>query len=83
VQWTSGTLAFNGTPLREVIPQLARWYDVDIRLADSSLSSRRFTATLRNQPASEALALLALSLDVTVEREGRAVVLRPLSHRRP
>jgi transmembrane sensor len=83
VQWTSGTLAFNGTPLHEVIPQLARWYDVDIRLADSTLGSRRFTASFHNQSASQALALLALSLDLTVDRTGRAVVLRPSSHPRP
>jgi transmembrane sensor len=83
LEWTGGALAFDGTPLREVLPQLARWYDVDIRLADSALSGRRLTATFRNQSVSQVLALLALSLDVQVEQHGRTVTLRPAPSRRP
>jgi ferric-dicitrate binding protein FerR (iron transport regulator) len=50
---------------------------VDIRLADSSLGRRRFTATFRNQSVSQVLALLGLSLELEVNRSGRAVTLRP------
>ena len=79
VAWTEGALVFNGTPLGEVIPQLARWYDLDIHLADNSLATRRLTATFRDQSVSQVLDLLALSLDLKVERNGRAVTLRPSS----
>jgi ferric-dicitrate binding protein FerR (iron transport regulator) len=77
VAWTGGALMFNGTPLRDVLPQLARWYDLDIHLADSSLGTRRLTATFRNQSISQVLDLMALSLDLRVERNGRTVTLRP------
>jgi transmembrane sensor len=82
LSWTRGALAFNGTPLRDVLPQLARWYDLDIRLADTSLATRRLTATFHDQSISQVLDLMALSLDLRVEREGRTVTLHPSSPRR-
>lgn len=83
LSWTRGALAFNGTPLRDVLPQLTRWYDLDLRLADSSLATRRLTATFRDQSISQVLDLMALSLDLRVERNGRTVTLHPSSPRLP
>jgi ferric-dicitrate binding protein FerR (iron transport regulator) len=80
--WTRGALVFDGTPLREVLPQLARWYDLDIRLADDSLGARRLTATFRDQSISAVLDQMALSLELRVKRAGRTVVLHPSSSSR-
>jgi transmembrane sensor len=77
VAWTEGALVFNGTPLGDVVPQLSRWYDLDIRLSDNSLATRRLTATFRDQSVSQVLDLMALSLDLQVVRDGRTVTLRP------
>jgi transmembrane sensor len=77
IAWTGGALVFNGAPLSEVLPQVARWYDLDIHLEDSSLATRRLTATFHNQSVSQVLDLMALSLDLEVERDGRTVTLRP------
>jgi len=77
VAWTKGDLGFDATRLGDAVPQLERWYDVDIRLADSSLADRRLTATFRRASLSQVLELLSLSLDVQVEREGRSVLLKP------
>jgi transmembrane sensor len=83
VAWTQGALAFNGTSLRDALPQLARWYDLNIRLADSALGARRLTATFREQSAAQVLDLIALSLDLRMEREGRVVILYPSPVHRP
>jgi transmembrane sensor len=80
VAWTEGNLVFDGTPLREVAPALARWYDLDVRVSDSTLASRKFTASFRNEPISQVLEVVARSLDVRVERQGRSVVLSPNRH---
>lgn len=77
IAWTEGALVFNGTPLGDVLPQLTRWYDLDIRLTDNSLTTRRLTATFRDQSVSQVLDLIALSLDLEVVRNGRIVTLRP------
>lgn len=71
--WTDGWLVFTGTPLRDALPQLSRWYDLDFRLADSSLGDIRLSASLRNRPTAEALDLLANSLGLRQDRRGRVV----------
>ena len=84
VAWTRGALVFDGATLHDVLPQLARWYDLDFRLADSSLARRRLTTTFRDQSVSQVLDLMALSLDLRVQRDGRTVTLYPSSpFRRP
>jgi transmembrane sensor len=80
VAWTRGVLAFNGTPLGEVVPTLERWYNVEIRLADSALAVRRLTATFRNEPPDLVLERIALTLGLRVERTDGSVLL--LSKRR-
>jgi transmembrane sensor len=75
--WTSGGVVFDATPLRDAIPMLARTYDLDIRLADSALGRRRVTAAFSDAPASRMLELLAMAVDLKVERIGTAVILHP------
>jgi len=72
--WTEGKLAFDGVPLREAIPVLERWYDLDIQLARPSLAGRPFTATFTTEPVTQVLNRIALALDMRVERDGRSVV---------
>ncbi|HEU4587610.1 MAG TPA: FecR domain-containing protein, partial [Gemmatimonadales bacterium] len=55
--WTRGTLAFRGAPLRDVVPQLARWYDIDLRLAGGALGNRRLTASFSNHSVDQVLNL--------------------------
>lgn len=80
VAWTRGALVFQSTPLREVVPRLARWYDVDLRLSDAELEHLRLTATFRDHSIEQALNLVALSLNLRVERTGDIVTLHR-SHR--
>jgi transmembrane sensor len=77
VSWTRGVLRFDQTPLRDVVAQLGRWYDLDIRLADSALGARRLTAEVRTETAREALRRIGLTLDANVELHGRMAVLSP------
>lgn len=75
VAWTTGSLVFDGTPVRDAVPALERWYDLDIELADSALGDRRLTASFHYEPASQVLELVARSLDARIEQRGRQVVL--------
>jgi len=78
--WITGRLVFDDTPLAEAIPVLERWYDLDITVADSALYRRRLFATLESQPVTNVLDLIALSLNLRVERRGRIVTF---SQQRP
>jgi len=73
--WTKGVLAFDGTPLSEVMPALERWYNVEIRLSDSALAARRLTATFQNEPIDLVLKRIALTLGMRVERGNGSVFL--------
>ncbi len=77
--WTSGVLAFDGAPLRDVVLTLRRWYNVDVHLesADSALGARRLTATFTNESIDRVVERIALTLGLRVERaEGSVFVLR-------
>jgi transmembrane sensor len=73
--WTEGRLVFDGTPLRDALPQLGRWFDLDFRLADGALGDVPLTATLRTQPTTDVLNNLAASLGMKQRRVGRIVTL--------
>ncbi len=71
--WTTGTLVFDGTPLREALPRLSRWYDLDFRLADSSLGAIPLSGRLDQTLTPARLELLAGSVGLEQVRRGRMV----------
>ena len=76
VAWTRGALWFDDVPVRTVLLQLARWYDIDIQVDDTSLAHERLTIAFNTPSADEALASLARVLDVRFARTGRSVRMR-------
>ena len=75
--WTEGRLVFYATPLREAAAQLARWYDIDVRLSSDAIGGRTVTASLRDEPAPDVLALIAATLQLELARDGRVYTLSP------
>jgi transmembrane sensor len=75
--WTQGRLVFRDTSLRDAAAQLGRWYDIDIRFGASGLESLPLTASFADQPADEALRLVAAILDLELSQAGRVYTLRP------
>jgi ferric-dicitrate binding protein FerR (iron transport regulator) len=73
--WTEGRLVFDDTPLREALPQLGRWFDLEFRLADSTLGDVPLSATLKSRPTPDVLDNLAASLELRQRQEGRIVTL--------
>ncbi len=72
--WVDGHLVFRDTPLRDVLAELARWYDLEIMPVDPSLAERPVTATFEESSgAEEALADLEAALRVRIDRHGRLV----------
>lgn len=74
--WTTGQLKFAKQPLPEVLAAIGRWYDLDIRLGDSSLTRHPVTAEFSTQSPEEMLQALAMAVEATIERDGRHVMLR-------
>ena len=75
--WIEGRLVFENRPLREVLPRLERWYDLDIIVEDTAIADKRITAEIDySLPMSDVLQGVAMTLDLEVEREGRTVIFR-------
>jgi len=73
--WANGKLTMINRPLREIVPQLLRWYKVDVSIRDLALLDR--TATLRTSLDSGmvALAAVAKSAGLTVTTDGGHLLL--------
>lgn len=73
--WTEGRLEFKNIALREVIPVLARWYDVEILIGDSLLADYPVTATLTGERFGDAIEAIARVVDARVVRRGSSTIL--------
>lgn len=73
--WIEGTLVFDGTPLRQALPQLSRWYNLEFQLADTSLGAIPLSGTLDQTLTEARLDLLAGSLGLKQVRRGNVVTL--------
>jgi hypothetical protein len=58
-----------------VIPELDRWYDIDVLLGSAKLADDRLTVTISDIPADVALDVIARALDASVVRSGQTVTL--------
>lgn len=75
LSWTSGRLSFNETPLRDAIRDLNRWYNVDIKLASSSLGALPVTGSFPEGSSSTLPSILELILDARAEVNGRVITI--------
>lgn len=73
--WTDGWLVFHNAPLSVVSSDLARWYDIDIVVADSTLLNLHLEASFKAATADDALHIVATSLGVSIERHERQAVI--------
>jgi len=69
--WTTGTLVFRGVPLRDIVADLGRAYDADIRVDDAALGKRALVLEISTstQSISQVLDLIAFALDAHYTRQ--------------
>jgi transmembrane sensor len=69
--WTEGRLAFDTAPLSDAVAGVARWYDVDIRLASPRLAAEPFTAAFgSDEPLARVFTVIASVMRVEVIQTG-------------
>ncbi len=74
--WIQGHLAFSDVPFRDVARDLARTFDLDVTVADSTLDRQLVTASFTDQPVDVVLETVTAIVGARYERSGRAVVIR-------
>jgi len=75
--WTQGTLAFDNAPVSEVVAEISRWYEVDLRVGSSTLATRHLTIAFDREPLETILQEIAAVLNARVERRGGVIYLTP------
>ena len=76
MSWTEGRLILPQQPLAQVLPQLRRWYDLDIGLADSSVGTRPVSLDVPITAPKEAIATIEKQARVKYSYAGRDLVFR-------
>lgn len=59
--WIDGRIVFYNDPIETVVSKLARWYNVDIVIADKRLENYRFTGTFIDESLEQILDILSLT----------------------
>ncbi|MBD9354353.1 FecR family protein [Methylomonas sp. EbA] len=81
--WRQGQLIFNGRRLAEVLAEIARYHDVQIRLPDPKLADLRVNGSFRTEQLDSMLNAVATLLPISVKRVGeREIVLEAVSGQR-
>jgi ferric-dicitrate binding protein FerR (iron transport regulator) len=76
IAWKNGLFSFKEADLTQIMRQLARWYDLDVRY-EGTISKRRFTGKVfRNLKLSETLKVLELS-HIHFRIEGNRLTVTP------
>ena len=73
--WANGKLTMINRPLREILPQLQRWYKVDASVRDLKLLDRKATLRSNLDSSGVALAEVAKSAGLVVMTDGGRLVL--------
>jgi len=71
----TGVLSITKTTLRDVIPELNRWYDAEVRLGDPALGGLVLTSRLGAGSVAELTTMLELTFGVRVVRDGRVLTV--------
>ncbi len=79
--WTEGRLVFTDARLVDVLPELSRWYGLDLHVDDAALGRGRLTTTIHGGSVDEMLDAIALVAHAQYVRNGRRVTFFPANTR--
>jgi ferric-dicitrate binding protein FerR (iron transport regulator) len=80
MSWISGQIVFKKMPFDEVVRQLDNIYGIHCRVADSSLSTLKLTAYIKDTSLQDVLHMVALSLGIHYREQGDKVVWTSKKH---
>ena len=66
LEWVHDTLVFKDAPVKVVLPELIRWFDLKASLADKSLGERKVSLRIGLQSSGDALIAMAAAANLSV-----------------
>ena len=77
IAWHKGDFAFEGTELRAIMRQLARWYNVEV-VYEGNIGDVKFGGSIsRSKNINEVLKVLEMTKGVSFKLEGRRILVMP------
>jgi len=73
----SKRIIFKEAPLKTVIHDFERYYQVKIELADKSLETRKYSGSFSNLEAEKAIQILVNSLNLNIVKNGNTYIIKP------
>lgn len=73
--WKNGFFSFSSASLKEVMSQIARWYDVEVRYA-SGIPDRKFAGIIPRTSSLSAVLKILEETGVHFESEGRTITIK-------
>ena len=73
--WMQGRLVFRDTPLVDVVAELRRWYDVDVRIENPALAHLPLSASFTAESFDQAMRVITTVLPLRAVRRGNVVTL--------
>jgi ferric-dicitrate binding protein FerR (iron transport regulator) len=74
--WVRDTLSFTDAPVKVVLPELIRWFDLKASLADAALGERKVSMVVGMQSSGDALKILsqAANLSIGFDKDEKVVL---------
>jgi ferric-dicitrate binding protein FerR (iron transport regulator) len=73
--WKDGQLIFRDEPLKNIIAQLERWYNVEIELRDDRIKNLKFNGTIEMESFSEVLELIKVTTPIKYSFDRKTRIL--------
>ncbi len=75
--FTTGVLTLNDVTLAEALPELGRWYNADIKLADPSVAGLKLVGGFEIGSITDLATLLEMTNNMKVVRDGQTLTIYP------
>jgi len=75
--WKNGNFEFEGTPLKDIMRQISRWYDVDISYMGTIEDTEFGGSISRSKNINEILSMLEMTKSVRFKLDGRRILVMP------
>lgn len=74
-EWWNNGMVFNQAPLAEVAHSLSDWYNIPITITGAKWKQESVTIRIKNQPLTQALALLSETLGFQYKQEKNRIII--------
>jgi ferric-dicitrate binding protein FerR (iron transport regulator) len=75
--WVDDRLIFDNEPLKDIAYSMARWYNVEISILDTTIQQLKFHGAFENQSIQEAMEIISISMDGKIKYtiQGNKIVI--------